>query len=356
MELAEGLDKLAANIAESLALPPEAPGVEKPDDYYAWARPQRPRKQPATSALASPGGLVSIIILTLNNLALTRDCLASIERFTAPGTYELIAVDNGSTDGTVEYLRGYAETRPHVQAVINAENRGFAAGNNQGLTLAHGDYVVFLNNDTAVSDQWLSRMLAIFERYPETGVVGPMTDRAVGPQLIPAPLFGSLEEVQAFAEHWAQEHAGESRRFPRVIGFCLMAQRRVIAAIGGLDPRYVNGNLEDDDFCLRAIKAGFDVRLAQEVFIHHVGGQTFKNAQLDYAQNLRRNWMLFKAKWGLPSETPLEGGYQVPERVPPEALRPVALPELATSHESDSSGRWWRPRQKKEARNAAAGA
>jgi len=292
--------------------------------------------------LASPPPmpLTTIIILTHNQLDHTRMCLASIEAHT-PQPHELIIVDNGSTDGTRDYLRAYAATHDHVRVIANATNRGFAAGNNQALALARGEYVLLLNNDTAVTDGWLERLLAVFARYPQTGIVGPMSNFVAGPQQVPNTTYRSLAEMEDFAAGWAAAHAGQSAPAVRVVGFCLLARRVVIEHIGGLDEQFGSGNFEDDDFCLRAALAGFETRIAQDVFIHHTGNQTFRGANIDYHQSLRRNWEVFKAKWGLPAGLPYEKGYPYPLQPPPGLSLSCPLPDIRTDHQPEVGERWW---------------
>ncbi|HUI06986.1 MAG TPA: glycosyltransferase [Verrucomicrobiae bacterium] len=253
----------------------------------------------------------SIIILTHNQLAHTKLCLQSIENHT-PERYELILVDNGSTDGTPEFLREYERTRSCVRVIRNDTNRGFAAANNQGLAVARAKYVLLLNNDTVVTKNWLGRMLAVFDRFPEVGLVGPVSNYVSGPQLVKGAAYKTLDELPSFAERWAAQHAGESQKVHRLVGFCLLARRAVIEKIGGLDERFGSGNFEDDDFCLRAGLVGFKARIAQDAFIHHTGSQTFRGANIDYRQAMLRNWELFKKKWSLPADAAIEKGYRLP--------------------------------------------
>src|SRR5439155_18149252 len=99
-------------------------------------------------------GMTSIIIITCNELEYTRQCVDSIQRYTED-PYELIFVDNGSTDGTGEFLRSLANTK----IITNKTNRGFPAAANQGIRAANGKQILLLNNDTLVTPGWLRRLL-----------------------------------------------------------------------------------------------------------------------------------------------------------------------------------------------------
>jgi len=249
--------------------------------------------------------LTSLIILTRNNLEYTRLCLESIRKYT-PEPHEIIVVDNGSTDGTVEYL----EDQPDVKLVKNGYNLGFALGNNRGLREARGDYIVFLNNDVVVTEGWLTRLLACAREDDRVGAVGPRSNYVAGPQLVPSVPYGEdLEVMQEFARRWSLEHAGQWENVPRVIGFCMLVKREVIDKIGGFDPVFGTGNFEDDDFCLRLQLAGFTIKIAHDVFVHHFGSRTFRSEKIDYRRLMERNWEIFKRKWNLPHSAPLERGY-----------------------------------------------
>ena len=99
----------------------------------------------------------SIVILTYNELPLTKQCLTSIKKHTDDKDIEIIVVDNGSSDGTVDHLKSI----PSLKTIFNEKNAGFAKGCNQGLDIATGDTVLFLNNDTIVTQNWLQSMLTL---------------------------------------------------------------------------------------------------------------------------------------------------------------------------------------------------
>ncbi len=240
--------------------------------------------------------LVSIVILTFNQLDRTKECLASIEKHTGI-PHEVIVVDNGSTDGTVNYLRKWAKKHDNFHLIVNKTNKGFAAGNNQGIEQAKGDYVVLLNNDVVVSEGWLEGMLSAFEKDSTIGLVGPMTNYISGEQMEPDAAYKDLAEFEAFARNYRVVHKDQVNAVVRLVGFCLMIKREVIEKIGLLDERFGKGNFEDDDYCLRASIAGYKLALAREVFVHHYGSSTFKGNKINYQKMLDKNRAIFIEKW-----------------------------------------------------------
>jgi GT2 family glycosyltransferase len=239
-------------------------------------------------------GKTSIIILTHNQLEYTRQCVESVLQHTAQ-PYDLILVDNASTDGTVDFLRSI----PGAKVVAISENIGFAGGNNQGLAVADGEYVLLLNNDTVVTPGWLDRMIAALERDPRVGVVGPRSNNVAGAQLVANVPYTDRAGLDAFAAQHAETHAGKGSNSGWVIGFCLLARRNVVEQIGGLDTRYGPGNFEDNDFCMRSMLAGWSCWIADDAFVHHYGGRTFAGAGIDYGASVRTNARIFADKWGI---------------------------------------------------------
>ena len=119
--------------------------------------------------------LTSIIILTYNQLAHTKNCLASIRQFTRPEEYEIIVVDNCSTDETVAWLKQQKD----IRAIFNNENKGFPAGCNQGIRIARGSEILLLNNDTIVTPNWLNNLKRALYSDASIGAVGPVTNYAI---------------------------------------------------------------------------------------------------------------------------------------------------------------------------------
>lgn len=241
--------------------------------------------------------ITSIIILCFNQIEYTRQCLKSIEKYTSV-PYELILVDNASTDGTGEFLKEYESKHPGCNVILNKDNRGFAAGNNQGIAAAKGDYILLLNNDVIVTQDWLERLIAHIESDSNIGMVGPVSNSVSGPQLVDNTGYGNnLNKMHQFAQDYSEKNAGRTQDILRLVGFCLLTKRQVIDIIGGLDESYGNGNYEDDDLCLRSNIAGFRNIVAHDVFIHHYGSMTFKGNAIDYWATMQGNRKIFADKW-----------------------------------------------------------
>lgn len=245
--------------------------------------------------------LTSIIIICLNGLDLTRACVTSILANT-PDKYELIFVDNGSSDGTVEYLQSI----PGAKVVSLSRNVGFAAAANYGLAEARGDYVLFLNNDTVVYQHWLTTLINQLARSPATGAVGPVSNYVGGAQLIQPVLTGNDLQFKNFAGQRLVEKINESRPTHFLSGFCLLVKRAVVEQIGGFDEQFFPGNFEDDDFCLRILLAGYNLAIADDVFVYHVGSRTFVREKLITMEHFNKNWERFKQKWHLPGNFPIQ--------------------------------------------------
>jgi len=237
-------------------------------------------------------GLTSIVIPVKGLWHYTQGCLDSI-RSNTPETHEIIVVDNASDDETASELAKLSD----IRVVTNRMNLGFGGASNQGIRESRGEYVLLLNNDTVVTPRWLGRMLAHITK-PGVGAVGPMSNHTLPDQEIDFSPQGP-DELIAFAAELGRTLKGRARDVPYLSGLCLLVRREVIETVGGLDLRFGLGNWEDADIGIRAVLAGYRLRLARDVFIHHYGGQTTVSQGLDRTDLLLANWELFKQKWGV---------------------------------------------------------
>jgi O-antigen biosynthesis protein len=240
--------------------------------------------------------LVSIIILTCNQISYTKKCVESIRKNT-PEPHEIIFVDNGSIDGTPKWLKKLVRNCPNYKLIENKINRGFSIGCNQGIKVSTGKYILLLNNDIVVTENWLTGMLECINSSPDVGIVGPMTNSISGPQKVPDAGYSSTDELSVYARRFRSKNRHRRVPYNRVVGFCMLFKRRLITRIGLLDERFGSGNYEDDDICLRAVLAGYRNMIVGDVFIHHYGSRTFIGNGINYGSSLNRNMKIFTEKW-----------------------------------------------------------
>ena len=241
---------------------------------------------------------VSVIVVTYNNLAYTRQCLDSLERFSDWSGLEIIVVDNASHDGTPEFLREWAVQAASRQVILNPDNRGFAAANNQGLAAASGEYLILLNNDTCVTRGWVRGLLTHLRRDPEVGMVGPVTNNIGNEARIDSD-YDDMAAMAAFAADYTARHAGRAFDLPTLAFFCVAMPRSTYERVGPLDEDFGIGFFEDDDYCRRVDAAGLRCVCAEDVFVHHQLSASFDLLKLDRRQALfERNKLIYEKKWG----------------------------------------------------------
>jgi len=211
--------------------------------------------------------MTSIIILTNNQLELTKKCIRSIRKQT-PEDHEIIFVDNGSTDGTVTWLQDRLMENQNYRLIANKETVGPAKGHNQGINLSRGEFILFLDNDTIVSQGWLSGMLSCLNQAPAAGIIGPMTNNSIGLQQVTDKSYQSVNFLDKFAANFREQN--RNRRIPcrNIAGFCMLFRKTLIDKIGLLDESLGAGRLEDEDFCWRSALGEYQNYICSDVFIH----------------------------------------------------------------------------------------
>jgi GT2 family glycosyltransferase/glycosyltransferase involved in cell wall biosynthesis len=243
----------------------------------------------------------SIVVLCYNGLEeTTRPCLESIITNTPADSYELIVVDNASADGTAEYLKNFAVQHPNnVRIQLNDTNKGYAGGNNDGIRLAQGQYIVLLNNDTLVPCGWLERLLKLFDEQAGVGMVGPITNSAGNEQRI--ELKGLNENnFEEIAGSYTERQEGVWFTTEKLGFFCVAMRRTLMEKIGYLDEKFGIGMFEDDDYCIRAKRAGFTIAVVEDCFVYHKGSVSFgKLAVESYHALFEKNKAYFREKHGL---------------------------------------------------------
>lgn len=238
---------------------------------------------------------VSIVIPVFNRAELTEQCLVALAGVTHGVTFEVIIVDNASTDGTSDLL---AKLGGDVQVIRNDENLGFAAACNQGARAARGRHVVFLNNDTIPLEGWLTPLVAELDGDPTIAVVG-------------AKLLYPDDTIQHAGVVFSRElplpyHAfmrvpgtlpvvNRRRELQCVTGACMAVRRDTFLALDGFDEGYRNG-FEDVDFCLRVRARGSKIVYQPRSALYHLESQTAgRKANDDY--NARRLFDRWGSQW-----------------------------------------------------------
>ncbi|MCD6046816.1 MAG: hypothetical protein K0S08_463 [Gammaproteobacteria bacterium] len=255
-------------------------------------------KQFETALENIPAPLVSIIILTYNNLSFTKACLQSIEQNTDYSNYEVILVDNASTDDTPDYLKEYCASRPNYHLILNTINKGFAGGNNDGLKAAKGEYLVILNNDTFVSPGWLRTLVSHFIKNPSLGMLGPVTNN-IGNEANIFLTYQTMDDMIEKSRTYIYNHMGDTLKLQVAALFCAIISRKAFEKVGLLDEAFGLGFFEDDDYSMRIKNTGFEVACAEDVFVHHHLSASFDKIGAERKKALfEKNKAIFEKKWG----------------------------------------------------------
>lgn len=247
--------------------------------------PTHPAGIPTSSSLTNPEIELSICIVSYQAKDFLRACLESLYENTHQTSFEVIVVNNGSSDGTHELL---TSSYPHVILIENEKNLGYTRPMNQALRAGHGDFLLQLNPDTIILPGALDLLLNFMKEHSSVGICGPKVLNQN------RTLQGPCKRGEA--RPWAviSYFLGASKLFPKskffggyllnylnedqsnpvagVSGSCMLIRRKVIDEIGYLDETYFAFQ-EDADFCFRARQSGWEVYYYPEAKIIHYGGQ-----------------------------------------------------------------------------------
>ena len=237
---------------------------------------------------------ISIVIVSYNAKEYLKNCLDSIRKNIPETTYELIVVDNASTDGVREWL----EEQQDVKLIKNSENKGFGYACNQGAEAAtKGNDIYLLNNDTWVPKNAISALqMGLYEKA-EVGMTGSMTNYAGNGQL-EAPDIASEDVAKEYAARLNVPSLHPYEYKIMLGGFSLLIKRKVWNQTKGFDPAYGRGYFEDDDLGMRVLKMGYKIVLCHNSFIVHYGSVSFRKEE-DTISLMVKNEKLFEKKWGI---------------------------------------------------------
>ncbi|MBI4039374.1 glycosyltransferase [Candidatus Daviesbacteria bacterium] len=216
--------------------------------------------------------VVSVIIINWNGQKDLSGCLTSLKKV-KDVEFEVILVDNGSTDQSAKVAQ---KIFPDVHVIRNQHNLGYAPANNQGLAGARGEFILFLNNDTKVTDDFLKILVSILKADPKIAAVQPKIYLMGRGQMLDA--VGSFLTWTGFLDHFGYERRdGPQYAKPREIfsakGACMLFRKSVLDQIGNFDNLFF-AYFEETDLCWRAWLAGYRVSYVPQAVIYHKGGAT----------------------------------------------------------------------------------
>lgn len=253
---------------------------------------------------------LSIVIICWNDLKVIGDCLKSIYAETHSTDFEVIVSDNGSTDGSIEFVH---KNYPSVQVLENGANLGFAKGNNVGIRGSRGEYVLILNPDTIIHEGALDKLVRFADRHPEAGGFGCRTLNPDGSYQV------SMRPFPTVKRHWLaalylRSLARVSRRFLAdeypwwnvdsecsvdwLSGHCVMFRGDLLRLLNGFDEQFFY-HFEETDLCRRVWEAGFSVLFTPEAVITHIGGQSVARFPIRFElEKLRNRYRYFYKHYG----------------------------------------------------------
>ena len=243
---------------------------------------------------------LSIIIVTYNNLKYTKECITELKKY-SNSSYEIIMVDNGSSDETVEYIKSVAN-----KYILNDKNEGFAKAVNQGLALADSKYICLLNNDLLVYYNWDRELIERFEKLStkyKVGAIAPVGS-GIGNKQDYVTFFGEhgfhfpyTDNYYIFNEGNKIYRKGNYIETKYLSGCCLLMKTELLKGLNGLDEGCVCG-ADDADLSLTLRTKGYSLFVVDDVFVYHYNHKTFGLIGHDEEMELyNKSWDYFCWKW-----------------------------------------------------------
>ena len=237
--------------------------------------------------------IATIIIPSSSKQGFIKGTLESIRINTEPNV-RIIAINNALPTE----LSSWIEQQDDMLEIRCAQNIGFTTAVNLGIEISDTPYTVILNDDVLVTQNWLTQLIACSNFSKDIGIVGPISNRVTGPQKDKNACYIDAAGLAVYASRVTKENAYRWIPFRRIVFFCALIKKEVIDKLGCLDEQFSPGNYEDDDYCLRAIDAGYRNMIDGSTFVHHYGSASWQDNPLAYSNLLKKNQALFLQKWG----------------------------------------------------------
>jgi GT2 family glycosyltransferase/glycosyltransferase involved in cell wall biosynthesis len=225
---------------------------------------------------------VDVIIPVFNGFHYVQECLASVQATKASTGYEIVVVDDASTDEALVELLDEMSSAGLISLLRNQKNTGFTATVNRGISLHPERDVILLNSDTIVSHDWIDRLRDAAYSDESIATVTPFSNNGT---ICSYPRFGyecelpSGSDASQLDRLFAEINRAKRLEIPTAVGFCMFVKRSSIAEVGMFDDATFPGYGEENDFCERALKLGWKHVLAADTFVYHAGGASYAEAQ-----------------------------------------------------------------------------
>jgi hypothetical protein len=255
--------------------------------------------------------LLSVILVSYNDRERLAECLASIDKYSRGIEKEIIVADNHSADGSVESIRQFF---PGVRLIVNADNVGFSRANNQGLRLSRGEFVLFLNTDTALYEETLRLLLAEISADPSLGAIGPALRRSPASYQVSfgreVHFFSELVQKGFLNPYWGI--ALKKRRRKKEVGWLsgafLLVRKKAVEEAGFFDDNFFL-YFEDIDLCRRIKQRGWKLIFFPRASAFHYGGSTTRPLGLKSRLEYRRSQLYYYRKHNSKASLMLLKGY-----------------------------------------------
>ncbi len=242
---------------------------------------------------------VTFLIPNYNGKKWLTKCLPTIKKITYPN-YEIVIVNNGSTDDSAKFLK---KNYPSARVLEIKKNRGYAGANNFGAKFANGKYILFLNNDTQVTPNFLEPLVERIEKDKTVGAVQPQIRHMVNKRVIDS--IGSFFTFTGFLYHYGYFQTHQQKKYQKelsvysVKGACFLMKKKDYIDLGGIDESFVT-YVEESDLCHRILLSGKKIMYVPQSVVYHFGGgdmsimtkkevvifRSFRNRFVSYIKNL----------------------------------------------------------------------
>jgi GT2 family glycosyltransferase len=241
---------------------------------------------------------LSVILVNYNDCIHIKECLSSLTDTVKDIPFEVIVIDNQSSDGTPEWIREHA---PRVRLTVNSENVGFAAANNQGIRESRGEFILFLNTDTILQPQAVAFLLEELRSNRRLGAVGPTLlcyekffQVSFGQKV---SFIGEIFQKMVLNPYYRirLRKGAKNRKTGWLSAACLLTRKDTLEEVGPFDEKFFL-YFEDIDLCVRIGEKGYALKYLPQARVYHLGGASTEGLKLFSRYFYRKSQIYFYQK------------------------------------------------------------